>query len=440
MKSGLSFLEAGCWLGYRLLRVTSVAIGRPLVAWDSALRHFSGRGCLPARWEARARFSPQPGMPARSDVLWAHAASLGEAAGLLALLQHAPTPGELLLTAQTAAGLARLRAAAPNLERPGRSVRVAVAPWENAGIAGRFLGAQGVTRLLLYESELWPGWLEAANKKGVPVYWISARCGHQAWRTARRFPGIARALLKGLTWIQARSSLEADRLRAFAPGRVSVGMDAKGLGQAERGLAGQGPSLQPAAHGIALYCIHRSEWSRLKPQLASLMALAPVCVLPRKPEEFAFFQRELQPLGFALHSEGGREGHLLVDALGQAGTYLSRCHAVYVGGSWNGLGGHAFWEPLRLGLRLASGPHLHQQQPLADRLQSLGLLTVWSQGDLASCFAGSGPTRHAESARRVFWGEVEAQQNAALAELRAFLVPGQASETTPCPVTELSLV
>lgn len=373
----------GYSLGYRLLRATLGLIGEGM----ARLPHQVMPQILPAAWQVRERFLPQPASPGSrvgeaggGKALWAHCASLGEAAGLLRLLEHLNLPQPLILTAQTAAGLARLRQSQlAQRTQKDQHVRIVMAPFESKRAVARFLAVHRVSALLIYESEWWPAYLETAKRHALPTIWLGAQCSRKTLRRWTRARYTARYLLGHFDFIQARSPEAAKRLRVLTRKPIAVGFEAKGLGL----------SLLPAkpspGMALALYCLHADEWPLIAPEMPALMRVGQVIVLPRKPGEFEFFRRVLKPLGFVCLSESDPQSvfppsHLLVDALGLASGYLAHCDAALVGGSLRRGGGHAFFEPLAHGLRLFAGPSLHQQEPMARALRKAGLLTLWRPG------------------------------------------------------------
>jgi 3-deoxy-D-manno-octulosonic-acid transferase len=393
----------GYSLGYRLLRATLGLVGEGV----TRLPYRALAPVLPAAWEVRERFWPQPASPGSKvgeagggKALWAHCASLGEAAGLLRLLEHLNLPQPLILTAQTAAGLVRLRQSQlVQRTQKGQHVRVLVAPFESKRAVARFLAVHRVSALLIYESEWWPAYLETAKRRALPTIWLGAQCSRKTLRRWSRARCTARYLLEHFDFIQARSPEAAKRLRVLTRKPVAIGFDAKGLGMkvlppesSPTTLPATSPTPHPTPSAIAslgmslaLYCLHADEWPLIAPEMPALMRAGRVIVLPRKQGEFEFFRRVLKPLGFVCRSESDPQSvfpisHLLVDALGVASEYLAHCDAALVGGSLHRGGGHAFFEPLAHGLRLFAGPSLHQQEPMARTLRKAGLLTLWRPG------------------------------------------------------------
>jgi len=431
--------------------MTLAPMAHALARADGFLRRRWKKGFLPPGWESLARFAPSipSGAAKVSDGprLWAHAASLGEVAGLWNVLLDLPECKRLVVTAQTPGGMARWRQNIAVLQGGRPDIWPHIAPFDHPRLAARFLSRWGITHILLYEGEIWPGWMMAAAKAGIPVLWVAARCPEASFRRWRRFPALTARLLSGLHFVQARSEIEAGRIQTFCRQSVAVGSDAKAWPHGPMARLGLKPPKPPnRPKGLALYCLYRGEWPWVKPLVLEWMKRGEVFVMPRRREDFAFFRRELRPMGFSFHSENtgaypseGRDRrYVLVDAFGQTQPYWPQCRVALVGGSWIPLGGHAFWEPLRHGIRLWSGPHLHHQQPMADELKEAGLLKVCLGPDLVRQVgvenlepSSDGDYRQAYDR---FWEKMKVHRERSLGDIRAAL----SLATTKTPVSELS--
>src|SRR5438477_483577 len=68
--------------------------------------------------------------------------------------------------------------------------------------------------VVLTESELWPNFLRAAKRRGVPVVVVNARLSPRSFARLRRFGALARRLLfANVTRFAVQDEEYADRLR-----------------------------------------------------------------------------------------------------------------------------------------------------------------------------------------------------------------------------------
>lgn len=141
---------------------------------------------------------------ARNPTVWLHAASLGEAKGLLRLaevLDDVP----LTITSTTASGLGRLRAQRPDLESY-------LLPWDEESVVRRFLKTRQVRCAIFLEAELWPCALQELSRADIPIALASARSSprsHKNWNRLRAyFPGITAA--PSLVWVDGPATALED--------------------------------------------------------------------------------------------------------------------------------------------------------------------------------------------------------------------------------------
>jgi 3-deoxy-D-manno-octulosonic-acid transferase len=351
---------------------------RAVAAFDRILHVTSGINLLPPRWEAGGRLAASENGGNAEDTAWLHCASLGEAKGIWALAQRLDFPGRVLLTANTAAGLAFLRERCRGRE----GMRASVAPFDHPALVGRFLKAQGVRILCLYEVEWWPHYILSCHRLGIPVVLASARL--PAKPLAR---GPWSGLLGTLSWIQTQSDADTSRFRSLTEAPVETGFDFKAAHYLE------GAPLRPAAvrARFAFMSLHWKELLFFLPVMPGLMRRFPIAVFPRHLRELARFRRALEPLGFLLHSQSPSSRHVLVDALGKVGDMLPECHSAFVGGSLVKDGCHNLWEPLAAGLKIHFGPLHENQQPLAGLLLGNGLAEVVETAEQTEGWREPGP-------------------------------------------------
>ncbi|HEM47164.1 MAG TPA: 3-deoxy-D-manno-octulosonic acid transferase, partial [Alphaproteobacteria bacterium] len=169
-----------------------------------------------------------PRQPAGS--IWLHGASVGESrlvgrmASALAARGHRP-----FATLQTVAGRGVLRDAQPALP-------CALAPLDHPWCVDRALARVRPAGLVLIETELWPVWIAACARTGVPVGVVSGRISDRAWPRYRRVARLMRFVLSRVSRVGARSARDAERFVALGadPDRVDVTGDLKWAHAARR--------------------------------------------------------------------------------------------------------------------------------------------------------------------------------------------------------------
>ena len=178
-----------------------------------------GRG-EPGYWRGLGqRFGLGAALPAP---VWLHAASVGEvqaAAILVAALRARDLQTPLLVTATTAAGLARAQ-----MLFAASGVAVRYVPLDLPGAVRRFMARVRPRLAIVLETEIWPNLFRACGAAGVPLMLASARISE---RSAQRYHWLGRALreaLASVVQVAAQTPADAQRFAALGvpPERIAV--------------------------------------------------------------------------------------------------------------------------------------------------------------------------------------------------------------------------
>src|SRR5207248_5948672 len=154
-------------------------------------------------------------------LVWLHAASVGEAASVLALMQRIveerPRIGIVATTGTVAA--ARL------LEtRLPEGVVHQFVPLDLPRPVERFLDHWHPDLAIWVESELWPNLVLETHRRGVPMLLLNGRLSDRSIARWRLFRGLIRPMLRSFALCLAQDELQAERFRRLgAPNVASVG-------------------------------------------------------------------------------------------------------------------------------------------------------------------------------------------------------------------------
>ncbi len=259
---------------------------------------------------------PEPGWT------WVHGASAGEHQAARALLGALDTPAWVTAS----------------------SWRTPVAgsfpaPLDLPFVAEAWIRHHRPGRLILVEAELWPGWLVACRRLGVPVVVVQARDsrGTARWKA---LPPLWRWLSAGLRFLP-QATLGDLKIAAPRPPPLW-------------------PRDRPTVVGAST---QQGDEARLVGAWLKLAAPRPRLVLaPRQPARFDAVAAWLagRGLAFSRRSAGaGAEAEiLLLDGLGELAAALECADAAFVGGSFDpAVGGHSPAEAFAAGLPVVAGPH-----------------------------------------------------------------------------------
>lgn len=304
---------------------------------------------------------PRPAGP----LVWLHAASVGETNAVLPLIARIAAAGPVpLLTSGTvtSAEVAARRLVGPAIHQ--------FVPLDLPRFLDRFLDHWRPDLMILVESELWPGMMQAVAGRGIPLVLVNGRMSDRSFRRWRRARWFARALLSPLRLCLAQTAADAQRFAALGAGHVAVSgnlkfdapppeVDEKALA-ALRAEIGARPvflaaSTHPGEEEAVLEAL-----TRLKVQTPGLLAI----LAPRHPGRGADIEtlargRKLVTARRAAGQPITAESDIYIaDTIGEMGLWYSLASVAFLGGSLVPRGGQNPIEPAKIGVALMHGPHV----------------------------------------------------------------------------------
>src|SRR5579862_7267654 len=342
----------------------------------------------------------------RAGAIWIHAVSVGEVLSGVALAQKlkAAYPQRPLIvstTTQTGQALAR--------DRMKVADAVIYFPFDWAFCVRRALDAVKPTLVIVLETEIWPNFLREADRRKVPVIFVSGRISDKSFARYRKFFGWAGFYLRpflrdALGHARAflmQSARDAERVRELgAPAdRVVVSGNLK-YDQAV-------PDTTPMSEWLA----REVERSGRRPLIVAgsvvsseeplaLIAFGVVqgefpnallVLAPRKPECFQqaadfihesrrkFVRRSELKVGGNGASGGAASSVavipsdvtvVLLDSIGELASLYRLADGAFVGGSLVESGGHNILEPAAFGKIPVFGPSMENFAEMASRFVS----------------------------------------------------------------------
>jgi 3-deoxy-D-manno-octulosonic-acid transferase len=347
-------------------------------------------------------------MPAdRPGAIWIHAVSVGETLSGMTLarrLKEAYPNRPLIVSTTTLTGQALAR------ERMPFADAVIYFPLDWRFCVRRALKAVRPSLVLVLETEIWPNFLREAERRKVPVLFVSGRISDRSfarYQTYLRAFGFflrpfLRDVLSRASGFLMQSGKDAERIRALgAPAdRVHVSGNLKydlelpvatplsNWLEAEARRRGRSPIIVAGSvvateepHVLIAFGTLQGEYPK------ALLVLA-----PRKPERFdsaaefideshrKFIRRSKLAIPGPSQSAGGSENGaisedvtvLLVDSIGELASLYRVADGVFVGGSLVQSGGHNILEPAAFGKIPVFGPSMENFAEIASRFLSVG--------------------------------------------------------------------
>lgn len=335
--------------------------------------------------EDAARLPERMGRPSRErpqgQVVWVHAASVGEAQSAMILIDAIGRLGSnihVLVTTGTVTS-------ATLMER--RLPRFAIhqyAPLDHPLWVKNFLDYWKPDLALWMESELWPNTLLELKRRVIPVALINARLSEKSFRNWNYAPAIAGQIIDCFSVILAQTNKDALHYQRLGAKNIIVSDNIKysATPLSSDQLALSTLNLAVGDRPLWVYAsTHAGEESlacrvhkALKEKMPNLLTI----VVPRHPqrrEEIAGVCFE-NGLKFTLRSNKTAlpavdDDVYIADTLGELGLFYSLSDIAMIGRSFSddGGGGHNPVEAAQLGCAVLTGPNNQFQRQLYDDMK-----------------------------------------------------------------------
>lgn len=345
-----------------------------------------------ARIRERLGFASKPRPD--GDLMWFHAASVGESLSVLALIEKLGVlrPDMAFLITSGTATSARLI----EQRMPPRCCHQ-FAPLDGAAPLRRFLNHWYPTAAIIVESELWPQTLVRTYEAGTPLALVNARLSQKSLEGWSRRPKTAKALLDLFSIILTQNNQMADALIAVGanPDRVKPGANLKATSAplpVDADLVADMQSDLGTRPVWVAASTHPGEEQPVLTAHAELIKSNPdLCLIlaPRHPERGAEVAALIaaQGLTVARRSTGALPDDAqvyLADTLGELGSWYALAPFVFLGGSLLPIGGHNPYEVVQAGIPVLSGAHVTNfAETFAELERFGGSQTLPEAGDLA---------------------------------------------------------
>lgn len=377
---------------------------------------------LSPRWRTGLRERLGTGARVEDHPLWVHAASVGEILAASRLLDALQAKGHRVVASTSTPSGRRVLSEV----RPGVPCRLA--PLDHPWCVDAALARVAPAALVLVETELWPVWIAAAWRRGIPVVLVSARLSDRSYPRYRRVAPLVRRTLRRLTAVGARTERDRERFVALGalPDRVSVSGDLKlEVDAAPRGLA---PDLDAALGTTPLLVAGSTRSGEEQAVLEAFTAVeaaghgAALVLAPRHLERVPEIVQRVRATGRTWQRRSELSGRplapgevMVLDTLGELAAVYGRARAAFVGGTLVPLGGHNLLEPVSLRRPVVFGPHTANVRQVAELLVECGGgLRVADAAELAAAWGALLADPAAASRRgEAGWQEMQRHQGSA---------------------------
>lgn len=365
---------------------TAVNTAGPLLALAASLK-----GRFGGRWQERLGFiGDNPGSSSEQR-LWFHCASVGETRSAATVIRRLleMEPGLFIcLSVGTPAGLVTAESIFKNESR----IKVAAAPVDFWGSPGRAFKRAAPAAVIIWETELWPNFINSAKKSGARLILGAARMTERSFRRYLKVRGFMAGLLSNFDLIAAMGPKESGYYAAL--GANAARLSELGNPKFDH-LAAEADSdefkkkvdfwREPLGPGPLICCgsTHPGEEALLFKTLTPLLARRPdlrLLVAPRHLTRSREVESLARQAGFSAALIDGQAPKaapgtrvLILNCLGHLSALYALSSAAVVGGSFiDGLMGHNPLEPAAVGRPVIFGPHMASFQNEADGLVRAG--------------------------------------------------------------------
>ena len=330
----------------------------------------------------------------QGDLIWFHAASVGESLSVLALIGRMGVrlpDVHFLITTGTATSAQML---AKRL--PPRTTHQ-FAPLDAPASLNRFLTHWRPTAAIFVESELWPQMLRRTHAQGAKMALLNARLSERSLARWRSRPRLARFLFGVFDLILTQNDAMVAALHdiglkdaPIVPGvnlksmSAPLPIDPDALAEARAHLGNRPVWVASSTH--------KGEEEVVLATHNALLGIWPdLCLIlaPRHPERGDEVGDLIAAAGLSYtrrtQAEGPTASVYLADTLGELGLWYGVSDIVFLGGSLRPIGGHNPFEVAQAGAFTLSGTHVTNFAETFAEMEIAGAaLMVANEDDLAT--------------------------------------------------------
>jgi 3-deoxy-D-manno-octulosonic-acid transferase len=315
------------------------------------------------------RRGQSPNIRPEGEVIWFHAASVGESIALLGLIENIveerPLTNILITTGTTAS------ANLINTRLPKKTIHQYV-PLDVGKFVCNFLDHWRPNLAVFTESELWPCLIATAHARKVPLILINARISRKSFSKWKWLKGLVSSILSKFDIILCQDENTAKFIRKLSKSKI----DPKVVGSLKESapplpFSEEDRSVISNQIGSRPIWLAASTHEREELMMAKAHEYARrfsrrllLIIVPRHPNRGKKICSDLRNLGWQVSLRSGGEKInnyteiYIADTFGEMGLWYRISSISFLGGSMTEVGGHNPFEPATLGSAILHGPHV----------------------------------------------------------------------------------
>ena len=310
-----------------------------------------------------------PNIRPEGEVIWFHAASVGESIALLGLIENIveerPLINILITTGTTAS------ANLINTRLPKKTIHQYV-PFDIGEFVRGFLDHWKPNLAVFTESELWPCLITTTHAREIPLILINARISRKSFSKWKWVKGLFSSILSKFSIILCQDENTAKFIRKLSKSKI----DPKVVGSLKES-APPLPFNEEDRAVISNQIGSRPIWLAASTHEREELMMAEaheharrfsrrllLIIVPRHPNRGKKICSDLRNLGWQVSlRSGGEEINnyteiYIADTFGEMGLWYRISSISFLGGSMTEVGGHNPFEPATLGSAILHGPHV----------------------------------------------------------------------------------
>lgn len=314
-----------------------------------------------------ARFFLWDNKSLKSDGIWFHSCSFGEAKAIKPLIEQFPQES-LRMSTTTHTGFKVIK----EYTQESRYL-----PFEPL----LFSWLKPQKALVVMEAEFWYLLFSLAKSRGAKTLLINARMSDNSFPKYKKMGWLYRQIFRYIDEVYAQTLKDKERLESLGAKNVMVTGNIK-LAQ----LPAVSKTLQkPSSLVVCGASTHEGEEALILEAFLALKKEHPEAVLllvPRHPERFnkvgqmmELFAKEYQYTSQRYSQNAILESDIvLVDTLGELVNMYAISDIVILGGAFEPIGGHNAAEAAQFGCKIISGEHYFNQKDIFDAIEGIAVV------------------------------------------------------------------
>lgn len=330
------------------------------------------------------------------NVIWVHAASMGETIGVLPLIERIRNEFPKLNTLLTTTSVSGLKVA------QGRVDHLRLLPFDSAVWLAHATSAIEIKALIISETELWPGLINFLNNRGVPIYIINGKLRDNAFSRYKLFIYFIARLLSIPKIILAADLESKDRYlslgvnenRVIFAGNTKYDKPQIVLNELQNQQFKK-LLFENDVPIITLGSIRPEEeqiWFPVIARISKEHKKLNFVVAPRHHEKFNYFADKLKDYSIEFERWSVQSVNsnsiikcsvILLDTMGELNKFYAVSSLAFVGATLKDLGGHNPLEPAAYGIPICIGPYnKHIKEEVALLNKNDAVVTIKNQDDV----------------------------------------------------------